>query len=415
MRWPWQKVEKKDAGFETVLRRLIAAQEGTLTSAVSPDNCMDSPTVHAIVTAISRRIAITPVHVYQKTFSDGKDIKEVLPNHPVARLLRRPNSWQSSYEFWEDAASVLVRHGRFHAYKGRGSTGPIRELVPLHPGSVDPQLSTSYEPSYHVTSGDGVQQILSPTQLFNVRGPARDFIKGDSPVKDCAQAIALEIMAERFGASFFQNGALPLLIFRFIEGAAGFESVEQEKQFMEDFQKAFSGKKVHRGMLLPKGLEEPKTVPIEHDRAQFLETRQYQRTVIAGAFGVPPTILGALENAHYNNVEQMDKDFTINVVMPIVRAFESSMERDLLTDGDRNSGIVIRFNMDATLRADFRSRQEGLWLQRQAGVVSANAWREIEGRNPRDDEEGDDYLHPGNMVVDGEEMNEDVPDDSVRD
>jgi phage portal protein BeeE len=115
MRWPWQKVEKKDAQFETVLRRLIAAQEGTLTSAISPDNCMDSPTVHAIVTAISRRIAITPVHVYQKTFSDGKDTKEALPNHPVARLLRRPNSWQSSYEFWEDAASVLVRHGRFHA------------------------------------------------------------------------------------------------------------------------------------------------------------------------------------------------------------------------------------------------------------------------------------------------------------
>jgi HK97 family phage portal protein len=293
------------------------------------------------------------------------------------------------------------------------SMRPIRELVPLHPGSVDPRLSTSYEPSYHVTSGDGVQQILGPTQLFNVRGPARDFIKGDSPVNDCAQAIALEIMAERFGASFFQNGALPLLIFRFMEGTPGFESVEQEKQFMEDFQKAFSGKKVHRGMLLPKGFEKPETVAFEHDRAQFLETRQYQRTVIAGAFGVPPTILGALENAHYNNVEQMDKDFTINVVMPIVRAFESSMERDLLTDSDRNSGIVIRFNMDATLRADFRSRQEGLWLQRQAGVVSANEWREIEGRNPRDDEEGDDYLHPGNMVVDGEEMNEQIPNDSV--
>ena len=46
-------------------------------------------------------------------------------------------------------------------------------------------------------------------------------------------------------------------------------------------------------------------------------------------------------------------------------------------------------------------------------MVSANEWREIEGRNPRDDEEGDDYLHPGNMVVDGEEMNEQIPNDSV--
>lgn len=416
MRWPWQKApEVKDAQFETVLRRLIAAQEGSLTSAVTPDSCMESPTVHAIVTAISRRIAVTPVHVYEKTKSGGKDIKQSLPNHPVAQLLRRPNSWQSSYEFWEDAASVLVRHGRFHAYKSRGSTGPIRELIPLHPGCVDPELDSSWVPSYKVTQPGGGQKIYTPGQMFNARGPARDFIKGDSPVKDCAQAIALEIMAERFGAAFFQNGALPLLIFRFMEGSAGFETVEQEKQFMEDFQKAFSGKKVHRGMLLPKGFDKPETVDVAHDKAQFLETRKYQRTVIAGAFGVPPHLVGDLERGTFNNVEQQDKDFTLNVVMPIVKAFESSMERDLLTDNDRRSGVVIRFNMDATLRADFKSRQEGLWLQRQAGVINANEWRELEGKNPRDDEEGDDYLHPGNMVVDGEEMNEDVPDDSVRD
>ena len=90
------------------------------------------------------------------------------------------------------------------------------------------------------------------------------------------------------------------------------------------------------------------------------------------------------------------------------------MERDLLTDKDRRDGVIIRFNLDSTLRADFKSRQEGLWLQRQAGVRSANDWREIEGLNPRDDEEGDDYLHPGNMVVDGEELNENTPNDSIR-
>lgn len=400
------QVQVKTSQFETVLQRLIAAQEGSLYSMVTPDNCMKSPTVHAIVTAISRRIAVTPLHVYRKTESNGRESKERLTDHPVARLLRTPNSWQSDYEFWEDATSTFIRYGRFHAYKSRGSTGPIRELVPLDPQQVEPKLSEKYVPVYRVSeSGNGYRE-LAPSQLFNVRGPARDYIKGDSPVTDCAQAIALEIMAEKFGAKFFQNGALPLLIFRFLEGSSGFETVEQEQQFIKDFQDAFSGDKSHRGMLLPKGFEKPEPVAIEHDKAQFLETRKYQRTVIAGAFGVPPTYVGDLERATFNNVEQMSQGFVLDVILPVARAFEAAMERDLLTDQDRRNGVVVRFNLDSTLRADFKSRQQGLWFQRQAGVISANEWREMEGKNPRDDEDGDDYLHPGNMVVDGEESNE---------
>lgn len=406
-------VEKKTSQFQTVLQRLISAQEGSLYSLVTPDTCMQSPTVHSIVTGVSRRIAVTPLHLYKKGMKDGRETKERLPDHPVARLLRQPNTWQSSHEFWLDAASVYVRWGRFHAYKSRGSTGPIRELVPLDPTQVDPQLDDSYKPIYRVTSAGKGAREYRPDQLFNARGPARNFIKGDSPVTDCAQAIALEIMAERFGTQFFQNGALPLLIFRFLEGSSGFETVEQEKQFIEDFQEAFSGKKAHRGMLLPKGFEKPEAVNVEHDKAQFLETRQYQRSVIAGAFGVPPHLVGDLSASTYNNVEQQDKDFTLNVVMPVAAAFETAMERDLLTVQDRRDGIVLRFNLDSTLRADFKSRQEGLWHQRQAGVISANEWREMEGKNPREDDEGDDYLHPGNMVVDGEEIDETNTDSTI--
>ena len=41
----------------------------------------------------------------------------------------------------------------------------------------------------------------------------------------------------------------------------------------------------------------------------------------------------------------------------------SHRARDLLTDEDWNAGTVIRFNLDSILRADFKSRQEGLRVQ----------------------------------------------------
>jgi HK97 family phage portal protein len=401
-------VEQKSQ-FQDVLSRLVAAQEGLLGGGINPESCMASPTVHAIVTAISNRMAVTPVHVYKRGMSDGKETKEKLPDHPVSKLLRQPNKWQTRHDFWADASSTFVRYGRFYAYKGRGKTGPIRELLPIPPTEVEPQQDENYNVTFKLANGD--ERQLS--QFFHARSAARDFLKGDSPVDDVSQAIALEILAEKFGATFFHNGALPLLVFSFLEGSAGFRDEAQEKEFIRDFQAAFSGDKAHRALLLPKGLDAPSPIQIEHDKAQFLETRKYQRTVIAGAFGVPPTFVGDLERATFNNVEQMDQDFTTNVVMPVAQAFEAAMERDLLTDKDRREGIAIRFNLDSILRADFKSRQEGLKMQREMGVINANEWREIEGKNPR--EGGDEYWDEGpsgqNMGTGNESETDDTPSD----
>jgi HK97 family phage portal protein len=395
--------EEKGPQFEDALRRLVAATSGELGAMVTPENCMQSPTVHAIVTAISRRLSVTPIHVYRKKVrEDGREFKERLPKHPVARLLQYPNSWQTRANFWADATSCFVRYGNFYAYKSRGSTGPIRELLPLHPPAVTMKQGSDWRVVYRVANQEGRIDEYSPEKLLHARSSARNFLVGDSPVSDVNQAIALEILAERFGASFFKNGAIPLLIFRHAQGSKGFKTPEQEKQFVEDFQRALGGERRHRAMLLPTGIENGDPVKIENDKAQFLETRKYQRTVIAGAFGVPPHLVGDLERATFNNVEQQDQDFTLNVVMPIAQAFEAAMERDLLTEEDWTSGVAIRFNLDSILRADFKSRQEGLQLQRQNGVLSADEWREIENRNPiPDDKGGDEFWRPGNMTVAG--------------
>lgn len=404
MRWPWQKEGK---GFESVLQRIVAQQEGNLGGDVTPENCMRSPTVHAIVTAVSRRLASSPIHVYRKGMDDnGRETKELLPNHPVTRLLAKPNDWQSPHDFWLDATSSYLRWGNFYAFKGRGSTGPIRRLIPLFAQSVKARQDDNYIVTYEVTERAGGSVEYGADRIFHARGPARNYFNGDSPIADVRTAIALEILAERFGAAFFQNGAVPLLVFSFLAGSRGFESAEQEREFISSFQDAFSNDKKHKAMLLPAGMDKPDPVAIDHDKAQFLETRRYQRTVIAGAFGVPPHLVGDLERGTFNNVEQQDKDFTANVVMPVAKSFESAMERDLLTDADRASNICVRFNLDSILRADFLSRQQGLKIQREAGVISPNEWREREGMNPR--ENGDEYWEQGPSGQAPEESDEEA-------
>jgi len=377
--------EQKSASFETILR-ILAAQSGGIAE-VTPDTCMRSPTVHAIVTAISRRIGSTPVHVYQTSERNGREIKEKLPNHPIAVLLRQPNEWQSRFDYWQDAASTYIRHGRFIAKIGRGVTGPIRRLFPVKPSSVQ----VKQDPDTLEVSFTHGSQDWTFDKVHFVRGPSRDFFSGDCPVKDVTTTIALEIAAEEYGATFFSNGAVPLLQFSYQDGFKGFKTPVQEKEFIEQFEAAFRGDKRHRAFLVPPGLKPADPVKIENDKAQFLETRQLQRNIIAGAFGVPPYHVGDLTSGKYNNVEQQSEDFTLNVIMPVVQSFEAAMERDFFTPSDRNSGLKIRFNLDAELRAAFFERQQGQQLQLQNGVITPNDWREREGYKPRTDPGGEEF------------------------
>jgi HK97 family phage portal protein len=385
--------------IDQVISRLATAHETYSGAHVTPENCMQSPTVHAIVTAISRRIATLPVKVMQKTKaqgSEGRTRKEELPSHPVARLLQSPNGWQDRVSFWLDATSTLVRYGNFYAFKSRGLTGPIRSLIPLHAGGVAVEQDfETLDVSYRATYADRTYREFPAAQILHARGAARDQLRGDSPIHDIREAIGLDIAAERMGASIFGNSALPSIVFKHGPGSKGFETDEQEKAFIESFQQAYTRRGRFRALVVPPGLDLDQ-IGVDNEKAQFLATRQYQRTVIAGAFGVPPHMVGDLNRGTFSNVEQQSLDFVISVVLPYAQIFEAAMERSLLTEEDRRNGIIIRFNLEGALRGDFKSRQEGLKIQREAGVLSVNEWREMESMNPISEEDGgEEYWRHG--------------------
>jgi HK97 family phage portal protein len=239
-----------------------------------------------------------------------------------------------------------------------------------------------------VTMASGAQREYELKQLHHVRGRSRDFLNGDSPVWQAREAIGLEIAAQRFGAAFFGNGAMPGLVFSYAAGNRGHADPKQRQTFLDSVNSMFRKSGSFKAMFLPPGIDKPTQMQVENDKAQFLETRALQRSVIAGAFGIPPHLVGDLARSTFSNIEHQSQEFVEKVVLPYVRIFESAMERDFLADEDRRDGVVIRFNLDAALRGDFKSRQEGLKIQREMGVISADDWRERENMNPLPEGQG---------------------------
>ncbi len=395
---------------------------GTVLSGVpvTAETCMRSPTVHAIVTAVSRRLAVSPIQVFREQYEDnGRVSRTLLPNHPLVTLLKMPNEWQNRVTFMLDGASQLIRYGNLYGVKlgAENRTRVPQRLIMTHAGSTSVDLADNgidllYRAS--VTETVAPQTYRRPN-MFHARTGARNLYLGDSPIGDVKQAIGLEIAAEEYGAMYFGNGAIPLMAFQLMDGYKDASSNEEKTRFLESVKRAIGGNKRFSTFLLPEGYDvvDRGKLGLEHDKAQFLETRKYQRTVIAGAFNVPVHLVGDLERGTFNNVEQQDKDFTANVIQPYAETIEAAMEQDLLPENE--SGLRVRFNLDEIARADFKSRQEGLAIQRQWGVLSADEWRSIEDRNPLpEDERGDEYIIPSNFefAQDHGQDDETTPDNS---
>jgi HK97 family phage portal protein len=133
--------------------------------------------------------------------------------------------------------------------------------------------------------------------------------------------------------------------------------------------------------------------------AQFIEQRKFSRSEIAMFFGVPPHMIGDLEKSTSwgTGVEQQSIGFLQYTLMPWLVSDSQAMQRDLLT-AEEERELYFHHNVDGLLRGDFKSRQEGLAIQRRNGVINADEWREMEDMNPREDGGGAEYIIERNMT-----------------
>jgi heat shock protein HslJ/uncharacterized lipoprotein NlpE involved in copper resistance len=89
--------------------------------------------------------------------------------HPVGRLLtRRPNGWQTPYEFIEGMVFTAALAGNAIAIKSMVGT-EIRELLPVPAGAWTVQEVTDWSYSIRVTLARGGTMTFLPDQVFHLR------------------------------------------------------------------------------------------------------------------------------------------------------------------------------------------------------------------------------------------------------
>lgn len=152
--------------------------------------------------------------------------------------------------------------------------------------------------------------------------------------------------------------------------------------------------KTNRTAVLDMGMKwEQVSIPPED--SQMLETRKFQNREIAGWFRVPIHKVGDIETITYNAMEQMDRQYAEEALVPWARRWDQETERKLLMDGDADA-VSVRHDFQGLLRGTNRDRAEYQWKEFNMGSLSVNEVRMSNDLEPI--EGGDRYYVAGNMV-----------------
>ncbi len=362
---------------ESWLLEIFGATPSAAGITVTPSSAMKCTPVKRAVQAIAEPIGALPLHVYRR---DGEG-RERDTEHAVAKVLRDPNPWTSASDFREQLQRDVLLNGNAYAQIVRVDGKP-RELIRLDPGSVQVSCDDYGAPTYKITSGD--VRIIDRADVFHLKAPSTDGIKGRSPVLDASEAIGLALLLEKHGSRLFANGAKPGGVIE-IPDAIGDDAI---KKIRAAWQASHGGENTGKSGVLISGA---KFNPAQFNSvdSQFLELRRFAIDEIARVFGVPPSMLFEMGRATWGNAAELWNTFKTLTLSHWLKVWQSEIRLKLFASEERDNWFA-EFNVDDLLNVDFAARATAYSQYRSMGAMTGNEVRKglnlppIDGANTLD-------------------------------
>lgn len=365
------------------------------------NNALQVSTVLACVSRIADGVAMPPLKVFKPLKGGGA---EPYYDHELYRLLfRKPNRWQTSFEFRQTIVFHRALCGNAFVYISRVG-GRIFELIPIEPNRVTVKKRPDYTFTYGILGDDGSTQEFSDKDIWHLRGPSWNSWMGLEPVKLAREAIGLALATEETHALMHKNGVQQSGIYS-IEGNL---TPEQYPQLQKWIESQVGGPNKHKPFILDRSAKFLQTSMSGVD-AQHLETRRHQIEEICREFNVRPImVMHSVKEATFASSEQMFIAHAVYTLNPWWEEIQQSAEANLL---DENDEAFIKFNPNILLRGSMEA--EANYFSKALGAGGGRGWltqndvRAYKDLNPLPG--GDDLPMPTNQPVQQSDGNPQAP------
>lgn len=341
---------------------------------VTDKTALQVSTVLACVKVIADGCATAPLHVYREK-ADGT--RERATNIPEYRLLsRRPNEWQTSFEWRRQMTIHAALTGSALSIKTRSGGNRVQELIPVEPGRWDVTQVSRYELRYRCWDEFGLIGTFEPKDVFVLNGVQWSWVRALNAVALARSAIGLSIATERSQEKFHENGMRPSGLY----SMDGVLTPEQHERLTAWLKARNSGpEKTGVPLVLDRNAKWTTTAMTGVD-AQHLETRRMQVEEICRAYGVFPIMVGHSDKtATFASSEAFFAAHLVHTLAPWHTAWTQRID-EMLLDG---AGPLFAEFDTRYLRAG-SMKDRAMWARTMAemGIYTRNELRDEEGKDP---------------------------------
>jgi len=356
------------------LARLIARSRTSSGVEIHEGNSLAVADWNKCCRVISETGAMLPLKIYKRLEPRGRTEAR---NHSLFFLLHdEPNERMTSFTWRICMFLHLLNWGKHASYIERDSVGRITALWPIRPDMFRWEIRDG-KMWFFVTTMTGQQVKFWDDEILYIPGMTIDGVNTMSPVLLLRESLGLSKALETYAGAYFGNGShaggfltSPNAL---TEGAA----TRLKKQF-EEKHKGLDN--AHRLSVLEEGLKFESGM-IQNDVAQFLQSRAFQRSEVAGIARVPPHKIGDLSRSTNNNIEAQEIEFLTDCMGPWFERIEQAMNKCLLLPREKGR-FYCEFDIKGFMRGDSTARSNYYNKRFLMGSMSPNEIRESENENP---------------------------------
>jgi len=338
--------------------------------------------------------------------SEGDYQREM--NHPLTKLLRRPNPYMTQQLLANYIVTSLNAAGDAFIYKNRNQRGQVVELVPLMPHLVEAkgnenELIThfNYQPQGGMQGEDAVR--IEKVDMIHLRQNVdpNNMRKGLAPLRGVLREIAGDEAAGQYTAALLHNMAVPGVILSPRDDQMGGPTREEAEAIAEMYKEKFGGKNRGAPMVLS-GAMNVEVVSFSPDQMKLAELRRIPEERVSAVLGVPAVLAGlgaGLDSATYSNTKELREFFTESKMVPMWNMVASDLTHQLLRPefgGNDNQYCEYDIGGVRALADDKDNLYKRMNTAVQGGWVTIGEARKVVGLEA--DNRHDVYLRPLNMI-----------------
>lgn len=395
---------------DPVLKKIFGVGAKTKAGvSVDENSALSDPAFWRGVNLLASSVAKTPAVVYERTADGGK---RKATEHPAYVLLRHDaNPEQSASVVKRTLMGHVLTYGSGYNRIFRKGNGQPEALVPLLP---DRTFSVRIEGGrlMYVTNIGGREIPLLPEDVIHMRGLSFDGLGGYKVVELGKEVLGFAMGAREFTSRFIGQG---MNASGFVKMPEGLEDEEADERFVKSFREAQSGLgESHKWILLEEAMEFTQT-QIDAEKSQLNESRDRSLVEVALLTGAPPHKVGDRSRTSFKSLEEENRSYASEGVDPWFCIFEDEYRKKLLTEKEkRDDTHVIEFMREALISIDFKTKVDTIISQVNNGLLGEDAGRLALNQPGRYPQGEDVFRRPANIVIDGEEPEEDEGDESQK-